>query len=204
LATQTGAVAELFVDTTKDTVVVMDGSTQGGFPLQKELVSGTSIKTVNGTSILGSGNISITGGGGASYEIGDVASFVEAPGEEWLETGQYYSKSEYPALAQAVGDIPDIVFPNDEVLDSEICVPFGSNNAVSTTSMYSTNVVATNPNDNHTYIVGLTGTSNPAIRKTKNNGLNTGRTPMEMWDEDEEAKIPNNFQLILDRIIERR
>jgi hypothetical protein len=36
LATQAGAAAELFVDTTKDTVVVMDGSTQGGFPLAKE------------------------------------------------------------------------------------------------------------------------------------------------------------------------
>lgn len=31
-----GAVGELFVDTTKDTVVVMDGSTAGGFPLATE------------------------------------------------------------------------------------------------------------------------------------------------------------------------
>jgi hypothetical protein len=70
LATQTGAVAELFVDTTKDTVVVMDGSTQGGFPLAKEsdlsekqdtLVSGINIKTINNQSILGSGNITIEG-----------------------------------------------------------------------------------------------------------------------------------------------
>ena len=36
LASVTGAVGELFVDTTKDTVVVMDGSTAGGFPLAKE------------------------------------------------------------------------------------------------------------------------------------------------------------------------
>ena len=85
LSSQTGAVGELFVDTTKDTVVVMDGSTAGGFPLATEsslssyatidnvnqglatkqdtLLSGTNIKTVNGTSLLGSGNITIAGGG---------------------------------------------------------------------------------------------------------------------------------------------
>jgi hypothetical protein len=63
LSSQTGAVGELFVDTTKDTVVVMDGSTPGGFPLQSELLSGTNIKTVNGTSLLGSGNITISGSG---------------------------------------------------------------------------------------------------------------------------------------------
>lgn len=37
LSSVTGAVGELFVDTTKDTVVVMDGSTAGGVPLQKEI-----------------------------------------------------------------------------------------------------------------------------------------------------------------------
>ena len=84
----TGAVGELFVDTTKDTVVVMDGSTAGGFPLAREsalaakadasaltsglsskqdtLVSGTNIKTINGTSVLGSGDITISGGGGST------------------------------------------------------------------------------------------------------------------------------------------
>lgn len=36
LSTITGAIGELFVDTTKDTVVVMDGSTAGGFPLATE------------------------------------------------------------------------------------------------------------------------------------------------------------------------
>jgi len=35
LAAVTGSIGELFVDTTKDTVVVMDGSTAGGFPLAK-------------------------------------------------------------------------------------------------------------------------------------------------------------------------
>lgn len=36
LSSETGAVGELFVDTTKDTVVVMDGSTAGGKPLATE------------------------------------------------------------------------------------------------------------------------------------------------------------------------
>jgi hypothetical protein len=36
LSAETGAVGELFVDTTKDTVVVMDGSTVGGTPLATE------------------------------------------------------------------------------------------------------------------------------------------------------------------------
>lgn len=35
LGTQTGALAELFVDTTKNTVAVMDGTTLGGTPLAK-------------------------------------------------------------------------------------------------------------------------------------------------------------------------
>lgn len=39
---------------------------------------------------------------------------------------------------------------------------------------------------------------------TRNTGFNTGRTPMQMWDEETESKIPNDFKLILDRIIERR
>ena len=81
----TGAEGELFVDTTKDTVVVHDGVTAGGKPLATEaalisglagkqdtLVSGTNIKTVNGTSLLGSGNIVISGGG-ASVVSGSVS-----------------------------------------------------------------------------------------------------------------------------------
>jgi hypothetical protein len=74
LSSQTGAVGELFVDTTKDTVVVMDGSTAGGFPLQRELLSGTNIKTVNGTSLLGSGDITISGGSGFSGDYNDLTN----------------------------------------------------------------------------------------------------------------------------------
>ena len=37
-STFTGAVGEVTVDTTKDTVVVHDGTTEGGIPLAKESV----------------------------------------------------------------------------------------------------------------------------------------------------------------------
>lgn len=74
-STFTGAIAEVTVDTTKKTAVVHDGATAGGFPLQRELVSGTTIKTVNGTSILGSGNITISGG---SSDAGSLTGTLSA------------------------------------------------------------------------------------------------------------------------------
>jgi hypothetical protein len=43
-STFTGAVGELTVDTTKDTVVVHDGSTAGGHPLLKESAIGTTVQ----------------------------------------------------------------------------------------------------------------------------------------------------------------
>jgi hypothetical protein len=69
-ASFTGAPGEITVDTNKNTVVVHDGNTPGGFPLlnennvgdtvQEKLVSGSNIKTINSGSLLGSGDISIT------------------------------------------------------------------------------------------------------------------------------------------------
>jgi len=56
LSTVTGAEGELFVDLTKDTLVVMDGTTAGGQPLQKELTS-----SVNATvGILTATNVAAT------------------------------------------------------------------------------------------------------------------------------------------------
>lgn len=43
-STFTGAVGEITVDTTKDTAVVHDGSTAGGFPLVKEAAIGVSVQ----------------------------------------------------------------------------------------------------------------------------------------------------------------
>jgi hypothetical protein len=47
LASVTGAVGELFVDTDKDTIVVMDGSTVGGFPLSRETTTQSAFDQAN-------------------------------------------------------------------------------------------------------------------------------------------------------------
>ena len=50
LSSETGSVGELFVDTTKDTVVVMDGSTAGGFALATEQYVDTSVSDLFNSS----------------------------------------------------------------------------------------------------------------------------------------------------------
>ncbi len=50
-STFTGAVGELTVDTTKDTVIVHDGSTAGGFPLAKESGSAIAATTLSATGV---------------------------------------------------------------------------------------------------------------------------------------------------------
>src|SRR4030042_1594951 len=57
--TFTGAVGEITVDTTKDTVVVHDGATAGGFPLLKENAIGPSVQAYDA-------DLTTLGAGGAS------------------------------------------------------------------------------------------------------------------------------------------
>lgn len=63
ISTQTGKAGMILVDTDKNTAVVLDGTTAGGFPLAKEavkLVAGTSNVKINGGSEANlSGNITI-------------------------------------------------------------------------------------------------------------------------------------------------
>jgi len=84
-STFTGAVREVTVDTDKDTLVVHDGSTAGGFPLAKysdvtaistELVSDTTPQLgadldLNSSDITGTGNVNITGTVTATSFSGD-------------------------------------------------------------------------------------------------------------------------------------
>lgn len=75
LASVTGAEAELFVDTTKDTVVVMDGSTAGGTPLATEafVLANAGGGSVGGDAVFDSaliGNVSII-----ANEIAGVDSY---------------------------------------------------------------------------------------------------------------------------------
>ena len=100
LSSVSGAIGEFFMDTTKNTLVVMDGSTNGGHPLaletslntkQDTLVSGTSIKTINGTSLLGSGNITISGGGGDLSAVAeDILPSFDAVYDLGSATNQWY------------------------------------------------------------------------------------------------------------------
>ena len=49
-ATFTGALREVTVDTTKDTLVVHDGATAGGFPLLNDADIGVSVLAPNGSA----------------------------------------------------------------------------------------------------------------------------------------------------------
>ena len=50
-ATFTGAEGEITVDTTKETVVVHDGATPGGFPLLKETAIGSTVQAYNADTL---------------------------------------------------------------------------------------------------------------------------------------------------------
>lgn len=79
----TGKQGELFIDLDKKTVVVQDGITQGGFPLQRELQSSVNVKTINGVSIVGPGNI-------IPNQLGAVTSTNQTVNHVvLLEEGQY-------------------------------------------------------------------------------------------------------------------
>ena len=54
---------------TRDSAVLDENGVGINNSYQKQLVSGTNIKTINNQSILGSGNISISGGGGSSDAV---------------------------------------------------------------------------------------------------------------------------------------
>jgi hypothetical protein len=70
-ATFTGLEGELTVDTTKDTVVVHDGSTAGGFPLAKESQVTTNVAITGGT-ISGITDLAIADGGTGASTAGDA------------------------------------------------------------------------------------------------------------------------------------
>jgi hypothetical protein len=70
-ATFTGLEGELTVDTTKDTVVVHDGSTAGGFPLAKESQATTNV-AITGGSISGITDLAIADGGTGASTAADA------------------------------------------------------------------------------------------------------------------------------------
>lgn len=76
----TGAVGEVTVDTTKDTVVVHDGTTAGGFPLAKESdISGfITLSDISVTDSGGDGSLSYNNSTGVITYTGPSASDVRA------------------------------------------------------------------------------------------------------------------------------
>lgn len=79
-STFTGAVGEVTVDTTKDTVVVHDGSTVGGFPLAKEsaIADFITLGDISVTDAGGDGSLSYNNTTGVLTYTGPSASDVRA------------------------------------------------------------------------------------------------------------------------------
>lgn len=64
-------------------------------------------------------------GGGSSFTVGQVIQSAVAPSTgTWLQTGKYYSKASYSALAAVLGDVPDIGTP---VTMAKAQIPVGVN-----------------------------------------------------------------------------
>ena len=78
LSTQAGSLAELFVDTTKKTVVVMDGSTLGGFPLatQSDLNNVSSNAFIAATTKATTTSFGIVRADGTSINVGAGVLFA--------------------------------------------------------------------------------------------------------------------------------
>ena len=83
-------------------------SANGGTGLTSPGVSGN-VLTSTGTGWKSS---PASGGGGAGFEVGEVILATDTPATgTWLETGKYYSKAAYPALAAKIGDVADFGTP---------------------------------------------------------------------------------------------
>lgn len=126
-STFTGAVGEVTVDTTKDTVVVHDGTTVGGHPLVKESDKGVTV--VQQTSATGSADI----------PTGTTAERDGSPQTGYLRFNTTLGKPEvYNGTAWgsvgggATGGGADAVFiENDQTVTSNYTIP-ATKNAMST------------------------------------------------------------------------
>ena len=92
----------------------------------------------------------------STEQVGDVKIATSAPTGPgtWLETGKYYSKAAYPALASVVGNVPDLGSVASEP-QAKLALGFGTNSTAGLS--YNTATDGTT-----TVVVGSTG----GIRKT--------------------------------------
>ena len=99
-STFSGAVGEVTVDTTKDTLVVHDGATNGGFPLAKE--AGATFGNTNVT-----GNFSFADNAKAQFGAGSDLQIYSNAGESYIlegGTGNLNIRANSLYLENAAGD----------------------------------------------------------------------------------------------------
>jgi hypothetical protein len=109
------------------------GNSTGNTLSKATLTAGTNVTITNGPGTI---TISASGGGGGSTPtVGQVVQSAVAPSTgTWLQTNKYYSKATYPALAAALGDVPDIGSP---VVASKAQLPVNTTFNNATRAQYS-------------------------------------------------------------------
>lgn len=126
-STFTGAVGEVTVDTTKDTVVVHDGTTVGGHPLVKESDKGVTV--VQQTSATGSADIPT----GTTAERDGLPQTGYLRFNTTLGKPEVYNGTAWGSVGGgATGGGADAVFiENDQTVTSNYTIP-ATKNAMST------------------------------------------------------------------------
>jgi hypothetical protein len=99
----TGAVGELTVDTTKDTVVVHDGSTAGGFPLLKENNPSYTGTLTGGTGVINIGSGQLYKDASGNVGIGTSSPAVRVHAVNSAVSGASYRVGAAPIIAEGNG-----------------------------------------------------------------------------------------------------
>jgi len=102
-STFTGALREVTVDTDKDTLVVHDGATAGGFPLAKYSdVSSINTDLVNDTTPQLGGDLDVNGNAFVSTSNGDIEFTPNGTGKIKFNDLAYYPEASITSSSNAV------------------------------------------------------------------------------------------------------